>query len=388
MPQKKTSSKTKTRCIGILTAGGDCPGLNAAIRGVAKAAMHNGIKVVGIRNGFRGLVENNFVTIDSSMVAGILTLGGTILGSARDKPHKMKMGGEILDMTKVAIENARRMQIDCLVALGGNGTQKNALHLHNTGGLPVITLPKTIDNDVYGTDVSFGFDTALDIATSAIDRLHTTALSHHRIIVCELMGHQAGWLALGAGMAGGADVILIPEIPYDLDAVAEHLVNRRRSGRRFSIIALAEGALSLQEHETLRKESKSGKKSKKKKKSDELVKDANGDGHFMREPTANRIARLLEERTGIEARVTSLGHVQRGGSPSAADRVLCTRLGCKAGELLVEGHYNVMVALKNNACEPVPLEKIAGKLKTVPPDHEWIRTARYVETCFGDRPQK
>ena len=201
--------KNKTRCIGILTAGGDCPGLNAAIRGVAKAALHFGIKVVGIQDGFRGLVENRTVLLTDPMVSGILTTGGTLLGTSRDKPHKMQMGSKMMDMTDVAIANARRLQIDCLVCLGGNGTQKNALHLARRGGLNVLTLPKTIDNDVAETDTTFGFDTAMHIATEAIDRLHTTATSHHRIIVCEIMGHSAGWLALGAGIAGGADVILI-----------------------------------------------------------------------------------------------------------------------------------------------------------------------------------
>ena len=226
--------KSKTRCIGLLTSGGDCPGLNAAIRGVAKAAIGRyGIKVVGFLDGFRGLVENRTMVLDDRNVSGILTEGGTILGTARDKPHKMPMGGKTMDMTAAAVENLRKHHCDCLVCLGGGGTQKNAYHLHKEGGVNVLTLPKTIDNDVWGTDITFGFDTAMMIATEAIDRLHTTATSHHRIIVCELMGHSAGWLALGAGIAGGADVILIPEIPYDLDAVAAHLEARRIGGKRF-----------------------------------------------------------------------------------------------------------------------------------------------------------
>ncbi len=252
--------KSKTHCVGILTSGGDCPGLNAAIRGVAKPALdHYGIEVIGILDGFRGLVENRTRTLDSRSVSGILTLGGTILGTSRDKPHRMPMGGKVLDMTETVAENARRLGIDCLVCLGGRGTQKNALQLHEAAGMDVVTLPKTIDNDVAETDVSFGFDTAMSIATEAIDRLHSTATSHNRLIVCEVMGHNAGWLALGAGIAGGADVILIPEIPYDLEAVAEHLKARRRSGKRFSIIVVAEGARTRQEAEA---ESKRGEKEK------------------------------------------------------------------------------------------------------------------------------
>ena len=232
--------RSKTRCIGILTAGGDCPGLNAAIRAVTKAALREfDMKVFGIYDGFRGLVENRTVVLDDAAVSGILTAGGTILGTSRDKPHKMLMGGKTRDMTEVAVENAHRLQIDCLVCLGGGGTQKNALRLQQAG-INVMTLPKTIDNDVSGTDVTFGYDTARLIATEAIDRLHTTATSHHRIIVCEIMGHNAGWLALASGVAGGADVILIPELPYDLEVVAQYIRERRRSGKRFSIIAVSD----------------------------------------------------------------------------------------------------------------------------------------------------
>ena len=369
--------KNKTRCIGILTSGGDCPGLNAAIRGVAKAAMHHGIRVIGILDGFRGLVENRTLPLDDRAVSGILTLGGTLLGTSRDKPHKMKMGGKVMDMTDVAAANARRLQMDCLVCLGGNGTQKNALHLHEETGLNVLTLPKTIDNDVAGTDISFGYDTAMGIATEAIDRLHTTATSHHRIIVCEVMGHSAGWLALGAGIAGGADAILIPEIPYDLKRLAEYLQNRRHHGKRFSIIAVAEGAKSVEE---AAREQKGGAKKK-----IQLEEGMLRGVRVVQEPMASRIARELQQMTEIEARVTSLGHVQRGGGPSPADRLLCTRLGTKAGELLAKGLYNVMVSVKGDDCVPVPLEKIAGITKTVPPDHPWITSARLVETCLGDR---
>lgn len=366
---------SQTRCIGILTSGGDCPGLNAAIRGVAKSAMHYGIKVLGVQDGFRGLVENRFIKLDDQRVSGILTQGGTLLGTSRDKPHKMDMGGRILDMTDVAIANAVTQQIDCLVCLGGNGTQKNAFNLQKRG-LNVLTLPKTIDNDVAETDITFGFDTALHTATEAIDRLHTTATSHNRIIVCELMGHNAGWLALGAGIAGGADVILIPEIPYDLDLVANHLIARRQQGKRFSIIAVAEGARSVKE---VAKESKSSKKEKKK----APATPAPDEPHYVQESLASRIARQLQQRTGLEARTTSLGHVQRGGSPTATDRLLCTQLGTLAGQMLYEGKYSQMIAVKGDHCEPVPLEQVAGIKKTVPEDHPWIRSAMLVETCMG-----
>jgi 6-phosphofructokinase 1 len=381
--------KSKTRCIGILTSGGDCPGLNAAIRGVAKAAMTEyGIKVIGIMDGFRGLVENRTLPIDDSMVSGILTHGGTFLGTSRDKIHKMPMGGRKLDMTAVAVENLKRLQIDCLVCLGGDGTQKNALYLREKGGVNVLTLPKTIDNDIFGTDISFGFDTALSIATEAIDRLHTTATSHHRIIVCELMGHNAGWLALGAGIAGGADVILLPEIPYDLSAVADHLLDRRRHGKKFSIIAVAEGALSKEEAaQRLKQETSKGAKSKvKSKKNSDASDDSMQDSlsyHLVEESKASRIARQLQQLTGTEARVTSLGHVQRGGEPSATDRVLCTLLGTTAASLLAQGTYNVMTAVQGNECVPVPLEEIAGKRKTVPLDHAWLSSAHLVGTHLG-----
>jgi 6-phosphofructokinase len=396
-------AKNKVRCIGVLTSGGDCPGLNAAIRAITRASIHAyGAKVIGFLDGFRGLVENRSVPLDDESVSGILTRGGTILGTSRDKPHKMPMGGKILDMTETAVLNARRLEIDCLVCLGGGGTQKNALRL-SKAGLSVVTLPKTIDNDVAGTDFSFGYDTAMGIATEAVDRLHTTATSHHRIIVCEIMGHSAGWLTLGAGVAGGADVILIPEIPYDLEAVAQFLLERRRSGKRFSIVAVAEGARSKAEAAAAARGAKAGrpKKTKKGRKPEEDVfRDETREGqplvvrkvrdelqayHVVQEPMASRVARQLQERTNTEARVTSLGHVLRGGIPSAFDRMLCTLLGTKAVELTAQGLRNVMVAYIGEGCRPVPLEKVAGNRKEVPPDHPLVRSARLVGTCLGDR---
>jgi ATP-dependent phosphofructokinase / diphosphate-dependent phosphofructokinase len=396
-------SQSKTRCIGILTSGGDCPGLNAAIRAVTKAAINEyGMTVIGILDGFRGLVENRTVHLEIKDVSGILTRGGTILGTSRDKLHKMPMGGKLRDMTQVAVENIKRYHIDCLVCLGGGGTQKNALRLHQQGKVNVMHLPKTIDNDIEGTDVSFGFDTALQIATDAIDRLHTTATSHHRIIVCEIMGHNTGWLTLSAGIAGGADVILIPEMPYDLEMVAEYLQERRRRGCRFSIIAVAEGAISKEmaaaRDKAYAKAAKSKKNGKKKKKgkslpnrtaADELeeilAEEDSQSPRLVQEPMASRIARQLQDLTGIEARVTSLGHVQRGGTPSAFDRWLCTRLGTTAVQLLAKGQYNVMVAYQSGMCKPIPIEDVAGIRKVVPIDHPMITSARLVGTCMGDR---
>jgi len=293
----------------------------------------------------------------------------------------MPMGGTKLDMTQAAVDNVRKHHIDCLVCLGGGGTQKNAYHLHKEGGIDVLTLPKTIDNDVAETDITFGFDTAMQIATDAIDRLHTTATSHHRIIICEIMGHNSGWLALGAGIAGGADVILIPEIPYDLKSVAAHLEKRRMSGKRFSIIAVAEGAVSREEA----KAASSGKKDKKDEKSEVVVEhDETGEAyHLVQEPKASQIARKLQQLTGTEARVTSLGHVQRGGSPSPRDRLVSSLLGTAAAEALARGDYNNMVAIRGNGTELVPLKDVAGKKKVVPDDHPWVLSARLVGTCLG-----
>jgi 6-phosphofructokinase len=381
-------SEPKTNCIGILTSGGDCPGLNAAIRAITKAAINEyDMTVIGILDGFRGLVENRIRHLEVKQVSGILTNGGTILGTSRDKVHKMPMGGKMRDMTEVAVANVHKNHIDCLVCLGGGGTQKNALRLHESGGINVITLPKTIDNDVVGTDVTFGYDTAMQIATDAIDRLHTTATSHHRAIVCEIMGHKTGWLTLGAGIAGGADVILVPEIPYDINIVAQHLLERRRRGSRFSIIAVAEGAMSIEDVKQDAKQEEIRKRTKKKTSKKEGNGDANdsADVYMFQEPISSKIAQSLQEMTGIEARVTRLGHVQRGGIPSAFDRWLCTRLGTKAAQLLAKGTYNVMVGYDSGICKPVPLKEVAGKRKTVPADHPMIVSARLVGTCMGDK---
>lgn len=369
--------------IGVLTSGGDNPGLNAAIRGLGKASIGNyNMHVIGFKDGFRGLMENRSIELDGKLLSGILTLGGTILGTSRDKPHKMLVGGKELDMTEVIVENYYRNHLDCLVCMGGNGTQKNAYHLMKRG-LNIITLPKTIDNDVVLTDATFGYDTALGVAVDAIDRLHSTAHSHHRIIIVEIMGHKAGWLTLGAGIAGGADVILIPEIPYSIESVANSILNRSKEGKHFSIVAIAEGAMSKEFAEQYTsicdKIEKEDEKEKKRRLKLEKI-----DFEQIRSSNTLRLANKLHDLTGLDARVTILGHLQRGGTPSAADRLLATRLGTAAADLIHKGKFGYMVAACGDAAEAVPLEKVAGKLKTVPVNHNWIESARMVGTCLGN----
>jgi 6-phosphofructokinase 1 len=375
-----------TKHIGILTAGGDSPGLNAAIRGVGKAAQNNyDMRVIGIRDGFRGLAENRTVSLEGGVLSGILTIGGTILGTSRDKPHKMKIAGKNQDMTDVIVENYQANHLDALVCLGGGGTQKNALQLKQKG-LNVITMPKTIDNDVGMTDVTFGFDTALGIATDAIDRLHSTAHSHHRIIVVEIMGHRAGWLTLGSGLAGGADVILLPEIPYQLEKVAESITQRVKHGKNFSIVAVAEGAISVEESVVLHAlyqriseaESNNDRKARKQAKAELKQLEARHADHAL------ILARQLEEMTGLESRPTILGHLQRGGTPSAADRLLATRLGTACADMINDGVGGVMVAARGEGAEAVPLEEVAGNKKLVPVNHPWIDSARRVGVSLGD----
>lgn len=375
-----------SKYVGILTAGGDSPGLNAAIRGVGKAALGAyGMQIIGFRDGFRGLMQDRTMRLSGGELSGILTLGGTILGTSRDKPHKMPVGSQTMDMTEVIVDTYNRHNLDALVCLGGGGTQKNAYHLHQHG-LNVITLPKTIDNDVAMTDATFGFDTALGIATEAIDRLHSTAHSHHRIIVVEVMGHNAGWLALGAGIAGGADVILLPEIDYNIELVAEAINRRRRRGGSFSIVAVSEGAFSVTDRALYKKARKRLKKAKKA-----------GDEEAQAKATAKlagvelqlqdktlHLSRQLEQLTGLVSRVTILGHLQRGGTPSAADRLLATRLGTACAGLINRDVFGVMVAARGSDTVPVPLEDVVGKRKTVPLDHDWIQTARDIGVCLGD----
>ncbi len=345
--------------IGILTSGGDTPGLNAAIRGLGKTASKGGaMQVIGFRDGFRGLMENRTVRLDNNMLSGILTLGGTILGTSRDKPHKMPMGGKNVDMTDVIVENYHKNHLDVLVCLGGGGTLKNAYRL-SQAGCNIITLPKTIDNDIVGTDVTFGFDTALGIAVDAIDRLHSTASSHHRIIIVEIMGHRVGWLALGAGMAGGADAILIPEIPYTIDKLADSILERVSRGKRFSIVAVAEGAITVEAAKKIRavekkmEEAEGEEREKLKKEVKRLDKKYRG--------STMEMAEELQKITGLETRVTILGHLQRGGTPSALDRMLATRLGTSAIDYIREEQYGIMVAVDGEKTKAVPLAGCGGE---------------------------
>jgi 6-phosphofructokinase 1 len=369
--------------IGILTAGGDCPGLNAAIRGVGKAALgrHN-LEVMGIRDGFLGLIENRTFPLDKATLAGILTAGGTILGTSRFKPHRMEVNGVWRDLRDRIVRNCRRHRLDALVCIGGGGTAKNALRLAEKG-LRIIHLPKTIDNDVAQTDTSIGFDTALGIAAETIDRLHSTAHSHHRIIVAEIMGHRAGWLTLGAGIAGGADVVLIPEIPYSVKTIAKAIRRRSAHGTNFSIVAVAEGALSREYARRFtaaqRKRARAWTQSQLFRAKAEL---AALDQHLA--GNTLRLAHQLEKLTGLESRVTILGYVQRGGTPSATDRLLATRLSTAAVDFIREGVFGVMAAARGDRVVPVPLEKVAGQRKEVPLDHPWIQAARATGTCLGD----
>lgn len=370
-----------TKRVAILTAGGDAPGLNAAIRGFGKAALGRGWEVIGFRDGMRGLAENRHVDLTTDSLADILTLGGTVLGTSRDKVHKMMVDGEPTDMIPTIVDNYEREKLDALVCLGGGGTAKNANRLAQAG-LNVVHLPKTIDNDIVGTDTSFGFATALEIATEAVDRLHSTAHSHHRIILVEIMGHRAGWLTLGAGIAGGADAILIPEIPYRIEPVIDMIQRRMKRGRAFSVVAVAEGALNvemhaaLQEAETAVKLAGSSAEKQSAKQRRREIEESHGE-HTV------ELARQLEAATGLEARVTILGYVQRGGTPCAADRVLGTRLGAAGVEFVDDGQFGCMVAARGQGVEAVPLTEVAGKVKYVPLDHEWVTAARNVGTELG-----
>ncbi len=379
-------ANNKIKRVGILTSGGDCPGLNAVIRAITKSLEPEGVQVFGILEGFRGLIEKKFIVLEGMQTSGLLTVGGTILRTSRDKPHRMPLpDGTTRDMTAEAIANYHALELDCLICLGGGGTQKNAHRLMREGDLNIITVPKTIDNDVWGTDICFGFDTGMAIATEAIDRLHTTASSHHRVMVVDIMGNNSGWLALGAGIAGGADVILIPEIKYSLDIVAESLVSRMRLGKMFSIVAVAEGARSQGEADTPDEdEEDSGDSSKSKKKKKKNKKSKNAVIDHTKEPLSAILAEHIEDVTGLETRITSLGHLQRGGIPTPTDRLLSTKYGVKAATLALQGEFGVMVAKRGLDYIAVPLEEVAGKKRLVPLDHHWIQAARSVATCMGD----
>ena len=334
--------------IGILTSGGDCPGINATIRGVCKTAInHYGMEVYGIHSGFRGLLDNDVEPLTEKSLSGLLNLGGTILGTSREKPFKKRLSAASEDKPALMLKNIHDLGLDCIVCIGGNGTQKTAAKLAQAG-VNVVSVPKTIDNDVWGTDVSFGFDSAVTIATDAIDRLHSTATSHQRVMVIEVMGHKAGWIALYSGMAGGGDIILLPEIPFDIHRIGDAIINRLKKGKPYSIVVVAEGIPTVD-----------GKKA------------------------AQYIAEEIEYETGFETRDTVLGYIQRGGSPTAFDRNLATRMGGYATQLIAEGRFGHMVALQGNSMGAVPLTEVAGKLKLVTEDNDLVVQGRRMGICFG-----
>ncbi|RGH57649.1 6-phosphofructokinase [Ruminococcus sp. AM36-18] len=355
--------------VGILTSGGDCQGLNATIRAVAKTLYNqlgNDVEIIGIIDGYRGLIYGETRKMKPENFSGILTMGGTILGTSRQPFKLMRVVDEnSVDKVEAMKKNYKKLGLDCLVVLGGNGTQKTA-NLLREEGLNVVSLPKTIDNDLWGTDKTFGFQSAVDIATNVIDCIHSTATSHGRVFIIEVMGHKVGWLTLYAGIAGGADIILIPEIPYNINSIVKTIKSRTAGGKNFSILAVAEGAISKEIAALPKKQRKAAVAE-------------------MKYPSISyQIAHDIEKATGQETRVTVPGHFQRGGSPDAYDRVISTRFGVKAAELIINKDYGKMVALVNNKVVAVPLEDIAGKLKSVPKDSEVVETARKMGISFGE----
>ncbi|WAJ23811.1 6-phosphofructokinase [Lacrimispora xylanolytica] len=355
--------------IGMLTSGGDCQSLNATMRGVAKALyrMFDDIEIIGFEDGYKGLIYTDYRIMRPEEFSGILTKGGTILGTSR-QPFKLMRTPDAngLDKVEAMKHTYKKLKLECLVVLGGNGSQKTA-NLLREEGLNVVSLPKTIDNDLWGTDMTFGFESAMNVATNAIDCIHTTAASHGRVFIVEVMGHKVGWLTLYAGIAGGADIILLPEIPYDLDVVIEALKTRTKNGKKFSIIAVAEGAISKENAALSKKELKEKKKS-----------------GVVYPSVAYEIGAMITERTGQEVRVTVPGHMQRGGDPCPFDRVLSTRLGAEAALLIKNKEYGNMVAVQNNDIVKMPLSGVAGKLKTVDPQCSIVREAKMIGISFGD----
>jgi 6-phosphofructokinase 1 len=355
--------------VGMLTSGGDCQALNAAMRGVYKVVTNNAkepVEFYGFEDGYKGLMYGHFRLLRDEDFTNIMTIGGTILGTSRVPFKDIRKPDENgLDKVAAMKQTYFKLQLNCLVMLGGNGSTKTA-NLLSEEGLNVITLPKTIDNDLWGTDMTFGFQSAVDIATRCIDEIHTTANSHGRVFIVEIMGHKVGWLPLNAGLAGGADIILLPEIPYDLKNVIKVIEDRDKAGRRFTIIACAEGAIS-------KADAKLSKKDRLKK----LEK-------FAFPSTSYELADQIFKETGREVRVTVPGHIQRGGAPVAYDRVFASRLGAEAGKLVLNKHYGVMVGYKNREMVYVPLKDVAGKLKTVDPDAKIIKQAKLLGVSFGD----
>ncbi len=357
--------------IGMLTSGGDCQALNATMRGVAKGLYNiygNEVEIVGFIDGYKGLMYEDYQKLTPVDFTGLLTRGGTFLGSSR-QPFKLMREPDPngLDKVEAMKYTYRRLRLDCLVVLGGNGSQKTA-NLLSEEGLNVIGLPKTIDNDLWGTDMTFGFQSAVDIATNVIDCIHTTAASHNRVFMVEIMGHKAGWLTLNAGIAGGADIILIPEIPYDIDSVIAKIKQRAASGNGFTILAVAEGAISKKEAEMSKKEYK--------KHMEEVLE---------KYPSVSyAIADKILKKTGKEVRVTVPGHMQRGGNPCAYDRVLSSRLGATAAQMIAKGEFGNMVSIRDRVITSVPLKDVAGKLKTIDPKSDIIAEARLLGISFGD----
>lgn len=352
------------RRIGILTGGGDCPGLNAVIRAAVKTARGMGWEILGIRDGFDGLRRADTFRLSRDRIKGILPIGGTILGSTNKvNPFAVKVAGEVEDQSERVIETFKNEGLDALITIGGDGTQAIAWQFFQRG-IPLVAVPKTIDNDLWGTDITFGFDTAVETATLAIDKLHPTAESHQRVMVVEVMGRTAGWIALHSGIAGGADVILIPEIPFDLEHVCQAVQKRYEIGRDFAIVVVAEGA-------SVRADQAGG---------------GNGHNHFTGSVLTDRICEVVRDRTGRDVRAMVLGHLQRGGSPTTFDRVLGSRLGAAAVRLIADEQYGKMVSVRGDALMAVDMAEVAGKVRTVPADGELVRTARDLGISFGDRP--
>ena len=354
--------------IGMLTSGGDCQALNATMRGVAKALykMFDDVEIIGFEDGYKGLIYADYHMLKSSDFSGILTKGGTILGTSRQPFKQMRVPDEFgLDKVEAMKHTYKKLRLECLVVLGGNGSQKTA-NLLREEGLNIVSLPKTIDNDLWGTDMTFGFQSAVDIATNAIDCIHTTAASHGRVFIVEVMGHKVGWLTLHAGIAGGADIVLIPEIPYDIDKVCEAIEKRTKAKKGFTILAVAEGAISKQDAALSKKELKAKM------------------AEYPYPSVSYELAELIRQKTGADVRVTVPGHTQRGGSPKPYDRVLSTRLGARAAKLIVDEDYGYMVAIVNGETCKVPLGEVAGKLKMVDPNAGIIEEAKTVGISFGD----
>ena len=369
--KKMTSKKESVKRIGILTSGGDCPGLNATIRGFVKAAYNRmDCEFIGIKNGYKGLIDGDYIEMVEKDFWGLLHRGGTMLKSVRTPFKEMReIGEDGVDKVKAMIDNYHKLELDCLVCLGGAGTHKNA-NLLREEGLNVVALPKTIDNDIWGTDVTFGYQSAVDTATDILDRLHTTADSHNRIMVVEMMGNKVGWLALNAGIAGGADIILIPEIPYTDEGIIKAIQKRHDKGKDFSIVVVAEGAKSLAETKMSKKELKA-------------YREECGQSNI-----AQRIGKMIEKKMGIETRVVIPGHILRGGSPTAFDRTLATGLGAYAAKLVDEEHYGFTVSVKGNDFVATPLSEVAGFRKSVEPDNTLIKTAKDIGISFAEEEQE